>query len=217
MEYSYGRFATPTLEGDYPESLKRALSGVLPEFTPDEKAMLKGSADFLGLNHYFVRVVREPSEEQKRGKGLDSLFVRGGDLDVPKSDIGWTFVPWSMGKVLEWLHANYPGMPIHITESGYPLKAAPLEESLKDRRRIEHIHAVLTDCHRAITAGVNLQSYFAWTFMDNFEWGQGHTIRFGLHHVDFDTLERTPKDSARWYAGVIARNGLEDQPEADQS
>jgi beta-glucosidase len=77
-----------------------------------------------------------------------------------------------------------------------------------DQRRIDFLAAHLGAAHEALAAGVDLRGYFVWTLMDNFEWGFGYSKRFGLFHVDYKTLERTPKDSARWFVEVTRRNGL---------
>jgi beta-glucosidase len=78
-----------------------------------------------------------------------------------------------------------------------------------DTRRVEYLDGHLRACLDAIANGVDLRGYFVWSLMDNFEWAEGYAKRFGVIHVDYATQERRPKDSARWYADVIRRNGLE--------
>ena len=82
------------------------------------------------------------------------------------------------------------------------------DSEVNDPQRVTFFKDYLSEMHRAIQNGVNLEGYFAWSLMDNFEWASGYSKRFGLHYVDFETLERTPKASARWLAGVIGRNGV---------
>jgi beta-glucosidase len=79
-----------------------------------------------------------------------------------------------------------------------------------DTGRIEYLRAHLLEARRAIREGANLQGYFTWSLMDNFEWAEGYSQRFGLIHIDYETLKRTPKWSYHWYRDVIARNGLEE-------
>jgi beta-glucosidase len=210
LEFNFGWFAHPVVFGEYPPSMPRILGERQPAFTPDERALVKGSADFLGLNHYHVRNCWDPGPAA-RGEAEfveQGHFRESSDLGLPRSVVGWTFVPWSMRKILGWIHETYPGMPLYVTENGYPLKEETRDEALDDRPRIEHIRSHLAACSEAIGAGADLRGYFAWTFMDNFEWGYGYTVDFGLHHVDFETLERTPKASARFYADLITRNGV---------
>ena len=100
--------------------------------------------------------------------------------------------------------------PIYITENGCALPGEDdVTVAVNDTRRVDFINRYLSACHAAINDdGVDLRGYFVWTLMDNFEWALGYSKRFGLHHVDFATGKRTPKSSAKWYADVMARNGL---------
>jgi beta-glucosidase len=79
---------------------------------------------------------------------------------------------------------------------------------VNDHRRIAFLEGYLNAASEALAATVNLKGYFVWSFMDNFEWSEGYSKRFGLHYVDFHTGQRIPKASAQWYADVIKRNGI---------
>ena len=81
--------------------------------------------------------------------------------------------------------------------------------AVHDQRRIDYLRRHFSVAEEALAGGTDLRGYFVWSFMDNFEWGLGYRPRFGLVHVDFETQARTPKDSARWYAGVIRTNGAD--------
>ena len=100
--------------------------------------------------------------------------------------------------LLDWLRQE-PDDPISDTPEG---------RRVHDPRRIDYLDKHLRAVHAAIEAGVDVRGYYQWSLMDNFEWALGYDKRFGLVHVDFDTLERTPRDSAHWYREVIKRNGL---------
>ncbi len=210
MERQFGWFAHPPVFGEYPEAMRHLTDGPLPALTGEDRALLKGSVDFLGLNQYHTVQVRAPTGggDGEAHYVAEIDIVETADFGAPRSSMGWTFVPWGMRKVLGWLDETYPGVPLYVTENGYPLPAAGREESLADEARVRHYRDYLAACHEAVAAGVDLRGFFAWTLMDNFEWGLGYTVNFGLHHVDFATLERTPKASARFYAEVTARNGL---------
>ena len=100
------------------------------------------------------------------------------------------------------VHRDYRPLPLYVTENGVALGG------IADAGRIAYLDRHVRAAHRAIADGVDLRGYFVWTLMDNFEWAWGYSKRFGLIHVDYETLERTPKDSARWFAQVTRRNGL---------
>lgn len=105
--------------------------------------------------------------------------------------------------MLTRLKRDYPAIPLYVTENG-----AAFDEPVHDRARVTYLDGHLRACAAAIDRGVPLKGYFAWSLLDNFEWSFGYAQRFGLVHVDYETQERTLKDSARWYAAVIARHGL---------
>lgn len=121
--------------------------------------------------------------------------------------MGWPVDPSALYDLLTRLAARYPGLPLVISENGaaYEDEIGP-DGTVHDPERAAYVHAHLDAVHRAITAGVDVRGYFLWSLLDNFEWAYGYAKRFGAVHVDYDTLERTPKSSAHWYARV-ARTG----------
>jgi beta-glucosidase len=128
--------------------------------------------------------------------------------DVDKTDMGWGIHPDSLYRLLKRLRLEYTDLPLYITENGAAFDHPIADGEVHDQNRIDYIQTHLEACHRFIEEGGNLQGYFVWSFMDNFEWALGYQKRFGIIHVDYETLERTPKASARWYAQVIRDNGL---------
>ena len=122
--------------------------------------------------------------------------------------MGWNVVPWGCRKVLEWISDRYDKPVIYITESGCALPEAERDVAINDNGRIDFLHGYLQECQQAIANGVDLRGYFIWSLMDNFEWECGYSMRFGLHYVDYATLERIPKKSAGWYSKVIQQNSL---------
>ncbi len=209
VEFQFGWFAHPMVLGDYPEIMRRMLGDRLPPLSAEDKAMLKGSADFLGLNHYHTVHAYAPPPDAENGRYVEEAHTvetryRGEEQSV----VGWTFLPEGMRRILGWVQETYPDVPVYITENGYPLAEENRQEALDDQRRVQHFRDYLGACHEAIQAGVDLRGFFAWTLMDNFEWGSGYTVDFGLCHTDFETMERTPKASARFYSEVIADNGF---------
>jgi beta-glucosidase len=110
--------------------------------------------------------------------------------------------------VLVWIKERYGNRPMYITENGAAFDDPPHADGpVDDPLRVWYLREHLRAAHAAITQGVDLRGYFAWSLLDNFEWSFGYSKRFGIVHVDFDTLERTPKSSARFYSDVIRTHG----------
>jgi beta-glucosidase len=124
--------------------------------------------------------------------------------------MGWRIDPESFTELLVRVHAEHPDLPLVITENGAAFgdELGP-DGVVHDADRIAYLRAHLAAVHEAIDRGVDVRGYYAWSLMDNFEWAWGLSKRFGLVHVDYDTLVRTPKDSARWYREVIVVNGVD--------
>jgi beta-glucosidase len=121
----------------------------------------------------------------------------------------WPITPGGLTDLLVGLAATYPDLPpLYITENGVAYDDPVEEGAVHDDRRIAYLDVHLRAARAAIDAGVDLRGYFQWSLLDNFEWSHGYGMRFGMVHVDYETLVRTPKDSALWYRDVIARNGL---------
>jgi beta-glucosidase len=108
------------------------------------------------------------------------------------------------------VHRDYPSMPLVITENGcaYP-DGVSADGKVHDAARIDYVSKHLVAVHAAIQAGADVRGYYLWSLMDNFEWAWGYSKRFGMVHVDYDTLVRTPKDSAYWFGAVVAANAVE--------
>ena len=120
--------------------------------------------------------------------------------DAPRTAFGWPVVPDGMTRTLTMLRGRYGDAlpPIHVTENGAAY------HGIDDPERVSYLDGHLRAVRRAMDAGVDVRGYFCWSLIDNFEWAEGFTKRFGLVHVDFATLERTPKTSYAWYADLIA-------------
>jgi|UniRef100_UPI00404B8299 beta-galactosidase len=219
-EFFLGWFADPIYKGDYPESMRAGVGERLPKFSDADLGVIRGSSDFFGLNFYGGMYASEPPAGQavattvptgNGGMAEDQRVELSDDPSWEKTDMGWNVVPVFCRKMLNWIDARYDHPPIYITENGCALPGeADVAVAVNDTRRIAFVEKYLGACHAAINEdGIDLRGYILWTLMDNFEWATGYSKRFGLHHVDFATGKRTPKASAKWYAGVMARNGLE--------
>jgi beta-glucosidase len=135
----------------------------------------------------------------------DVEFVERG---LPRTEMGWEIDASGLRDVLVRLHREYPPVPLYVTENGAAFPDERSNGRVHDPDRIAYLEAHFRAAEEAIAQGVDLRGYFVWTLMDNFEWAFGYTKRFGLFHVDYDTLQRTPKDSAHWFAQVTRRNGV---------
>ncbi|MEO1260959.1 MAG: GH1 family beta-glucosidase [Bacteroidota bacterium] len=216
LEFFVGWFADPVYFGDYPAEMKKRVGERLPEFSEKEKSIIKGSSDFFGLNHYTTSYASHVAEGEKvdtevygNGGIFEDQYVKlSADPAWKLTTMNWAVVPWGCRKLLEWIKDRYGNPPIYITENGCSLNDELTDGKVDDPMRIAFINGYLTACHQAIKNGVNLKGYFVWSLMDNFEWASGYSRRFGIHYVDYETLERTPKASAMWFSEVIKNNGF---------
>jgi len=125
----------------------------------------------------------------------------------PVTAFGWPVVPGGLAELLANLKLRYgPALPpIYITENGCSTDDRPdTDGRVHDAARVDYLEEHLRFLHRSIEQGVDVRGYFAWSLLDNFEWAEGYSQRFGLVRVDYDTLERIPKDSYHWLRGVLA-------------
>ena len=166
--------------------------------------IISTKTDFLGVNYYSRAVIRNEEIDEKNN------LPRNVDMG-PKTDFGWEIYPPGIYDLLMRLKNEYKVENIYITENGCSYGDGPNSEGkINDKRRIEYYRSHLTELKRAIEDGAPCNGYFAWSLMDNFEWAQGFSQRFGLIWVDFETLERIPKESYYWYKKYISANGLDD-------
>jgi beta-glucosidase len=153
--------------------------------------------DFLGINYYQGRVVAATPDGGGRAVYQD---------DAAHTDMGWEVAPDGLYELLVRIHDDYAPPAIVITENGAAYCDARTHDGkVNDPERAAYVAAHVEALRRAIAAGVPVQGYYVWTLLDNFEWAEGYTRRFGLVHVDFPTLERVPKASFSAYRDLIAR------------
>jgi beta-glucosidase len=171
--------------------------------------------DFLGVNYYFRNTVVDG-----RRNSVLATAERYAELDVAtvlppgveKTAMGWPIEPDGFTELLVRLHREYTKIPIYITENGCAVyDYVDPEGGVDDEERIAFLDAHFRAAHRAMEHGVDLRGYMVWSLLDNFEWAEGYSKRFGLVFVDYGTQRRIPKMSARWYREVIGRNGLPDE------
>jgi beta-glucosidase len=192
-------FSDPVCLGHYPDDALRAWGADMPRFTPDEMKTIAQPVDFYGVNIYQGDAVRAGDD----GKPARVPRPPGH----PITAFHWPVEPRSLYWGPKFIAERYR-LPIMITENGMAnTDWIAADGKVHDPQRIDFTRRYLRELHRAIDSGVDVRGYFHWSIMDNFEWAEGYKQRFGLVYVDYATQKRVPKDSAAWYAQVIARNG----------
>ncbi|WP_344175504.1 GH1 family beta-glucosidase [Kribbella lupini] len=197
-------FADPILLGRYPEGFAEAMPGPVAE----DLQIISTPLDFFGLNHYAPTLVGAPTGAADVG-ATDGIPLPPGLpfeprklTGYPETDFGWPVVPEAFGEILQIFRQRYGDRlpPIYITENGCSY------DGVDDQDRIAYLDGYVRALKIAIDDGLDVRGYFQWSLLDNFEWAAGYSQRFGLVHVDFETLERTPKASYAWYRDLIAKS-----------
>jgi beta-glucosidase len=194
-----GMYAEPMLLGRYPADLEPLLEDVVRE---GDMATIRQPLDFYGINYYNPFRIGAAAEDS------EVPFEFREVVGYPTTDLGWPVVPDALREWLIMFRARFRAAipPIHVTESGCAYNAGPDDHGVvDDQPRVDYLDAHLRAVAEAVRMGVDVRGYYT-TFMDGFVWAEGYEPRFGLVHVDHETLERTPKRSFRWYADMVARN-----------
>lgn len=199
----------------YPEILiENFPEDILPNIHEGDFDLAATPNDWLGINYYFDTPMKASSRPV--ATAFDPAALLGLNVDQtpppPLTDMGWPISPDGLSNLLIRWHKEIGNRlpPIYITENGVAYDDGPGEDGLiHDQRRIDYLRGHLAALLDACEVGVDVRGYFQWSLLDNFEWALGYSKRFGIVHVDYQTLKRTPKDSALWYSGVIARNALD--------
>lgn len=195
------------LRGAYPEDVLDDLAAVsdLAHVHDGDLAVIARPVDALGLNYYRRHHVRHRPGASARGP--EAQWPGSPDVELvtppgPVTDGGWAVEPAGLTEALVHVHRTYDPPPLYVHETG-----AAYDEPFDDEARVAWLADHVRAADDAVAAGVDLRGFFVWSLLDNFEWAEGYAHRFGIVHVDFDTQRRTPKTSARWYAGEVRRRG----------
>ena len=202
-------FLDPLLRGAYPDDVLDDLHEItgFGHIHEGDLKRIGAPPDHLGINYYAPMLVAGSSTPTQTAY-VGSPSVRIADGSRPKTAMGWEIDERGLLELLLRLRADYPAIPLYITENGAAFDDVVHQDGVHDTDRIAYLDGHLRSCAQAIGLGVPLKGYFVWSLLDNFEWSFGYRPRFGIVHVDYATQRRTPKDSARWYAEVIRRGGL---------
>ena len=197
------QYLDPIFFGHYPEELRDIYQDAWPEFSDADLALIRQPIDFVGINYYKRGVVRDDPA---------AIPARDGYVHQsqnPHTELDWEVYPAGLTRILRWVRDRYGDVALYVTENGaaFADPPAPVRGSVHDPQRIDYLAGHLLAARAALESGVDLRGYYVWSLLDNFEWAEGYTKRFGIVHVDFDTLVRTPKSSAHFYADVVRSNG----------
>ena len=200
--YMNRQYLDPVFHGRYPDEMRQIFGEAWPEFTPEDLARIRQPIDFLGVNYYTRNVSRFDAT---------ALPVQAAPVRQKRhayTETNWEVYPPGLTDTLVWVKEKYGDIPLYITENGAAFYDPPTADGeVQDPLRVEYFRTHLRAAREAIDRGVDLRGYFAWSLLDNLEWSLGFAKRFGIIHVDFETLKRTPKASSRFYAEVIRTNG----------
>ena len=172
---------------------------------PGDMEIIATPIDLLGVNYYSRHLIAADTSapgQPERGK----MVVTAG---TESTDMGWEIYPQGLYELLDWINRSYAPKSMFIAENGASYGDGPdASGQIHDARRVAYLRRHLTSLARAIEDGIPVEGYFAWSFLDNFEWAAGYSQRFGLVYVDYATRQRLPKDRAYYYQQVIQANAV---------
>ncbi|XP_042418449.1 beta-glucosidase 6-like [Zingiber officinale] len=217
QDFQFGWFMDPLFFGDYPSSMRTRVGDRLPKFSTAEAALVKGSLDFVGVNHYTTYYAKQ-NQTNMIGILLNDTIADSGAITLPfkngkpigdRSSSIWLYiVPEGLRSLMNYIKQKYGNPLVIITENGMDDSNNPftsIEDALKDDKRIKYHNDYLSNLSASIREdGCNVKGYFAWSLLDNWEWAAGYTSRFGLYFVDYrDNLKRYPKNSVGWFKKLL--------------
>ncbi len=206
-------YLDPVLKSEYPSDTRALLEKYFnfPSIPDEDILLLKDNPlDFLGINNYSCARVKLEKPIKKPTDFYRILLPSKPEKGVEVSDVDWEVYPNGLYDLLKRVDKDYQHPLIYITENGMACKDEIINNNVvQDDDRLSYLKRYLGAASRAINEGVNLKGYFVWSLMDNFEWVEGYSKRFGIIRIDYETQERMWKKSSFWYRDVITNNGFE--------
>ncbi len=210
-------FTSPVLKGRYDDLLVETTAPYTDwSFVGDgDLNQIQQPIDVLGLNWYTPQTVRAVTPTPltfgdqwvpTNHIGIDNVEVVR--VEAPRTEMDWVIDASGLEQQLLDMAAEFPGIPLVVTENGCAFDDPVVDGRCHDARRVDYLRDHLSAVHRAIEAGAPVVGYYVWSLLDNFEWAEGYAKRFGITHVDYETQVRTAKDSALWYADLARTREL---------
>ncbi|KAF8679068.1 hypothetical protein HU200_045825 [Digitaria exilis] len=212
-DFHLGWFLDPIINGRYPYSMQEIVKDRLPLFSDEESRMVKGSIDYVGINHYTSYYIKDPGTwnllpvSYQDDWHVDFVYERNGVPIGTHANSYWLYiVPWGINKAVNYVKETYGNPTMILAENGMDQPGdISITKGVHDTIRIRYYRDYITELKKAIDDGARVIGYFAWSLLDNFEWRLGYTSRFGLVYVDYKTLKRYPKDSAFWFKHMLSK------------
>ncbi|HZW02806.1 MAG TPA: family 1 glycosylhydrolase, partial [Anaerolineaceae bacterium] len=196
-------FLDPIFKASYPQDLVAALPGAFPAGADGDLKTIAAPIDFLGVNYYSRSVICHDLSAPPLH--FSQIYPVGREYSQM-----WEIYPQGLHEILTRVWQDYRPARLWVSENGIPVAdGVDLDGRVRDSRRTAYYRDHLAQVKRAIDDGVPVDTYLAWSLIDNFEWSYGYQMRFGIVYVDFATQERIIKDSGNWYASVIRNNGFQ--------
>jgi beta-glucosidase len=194
-------FLDPVMKGEYPSDMLELYGDAAPDVEPGDFDLTARPTDFLGINSY--------NPQYAKADPAATFGYSSAQREGEHTAMGWIVEPQGFQDLLMRVQNDYAPSAIYVTENGAAFNdPAPVDGRVADPQRTSYIRRHLLAAHNAIEQGVKLEGYFVWSLLDNYEWAHGYSQRFGITRVDYQTQERTIKDSGRFYADVIASNSV---------
>lgn len=189
-------YIRPLMEGRYPEIIEQLPELHKPQIEPGDLAIIAQPLDYIGINYYTREVYKADTKDG---------FANVEKTIMPLTEMGWEVYPQGLTDILVSLHQRYQLPPVYITENGAAMADKLENGQVNDVDRVAYFDSHLNAVNQAIEQGVNIQGYFAWSLMDNFEWAEGYEKRFGIVYVDYVSQQRTIKASGLAYKDFVSQ------------
>lgn len=202
---THALFLDPVFKGEYPQRLFNFIGAHQPRVKDGDVELIHQPMDYLGLNYYNTDTVSYDVFSGLNKARLTPFSAPGWG----QTEMKWGIHPMGLKNELIHIKENYDNPKLYVAENGCAMPDVPDEKGfVADWDRIRYIKSHLQGLHEAIQQGVNVNGYFVWSIFDNFEWERGYDPRFGLVRVNYETLERIPKQSAYWFSEIAQQNSI---------
>ena len=204
MSHSLNRLCMdPIMFGHYPVGLSSLLRLLNRSIRPGDFETMSVPVDFVGVNHYSRFIA-----QRRLFPYFGFRLMRPAHESSLFTDLDWEVYPDGFYDILTWISRTYDNPPIIITENGAAFADPHSDTLVRDDNRVHYLKGYLTALRRAMDGGAQVQGYFVWSLLDNFEWAYGLSKRFGLYYVDYPTQRRVPKKSALWFRELCRTGGF---------